>query len=56
VVAIDGVVRAVTRTFEPEGSSARFHVLIPPELLHPGANDVVIWLAAGDPETATLRR
>jgi hypothetical protein len=56
VVAIDGVVRAVTRTFEPEGSSARFHVLIPPELLHPGANDVVVWLAAGDPDTATLRR
>jgi hypothetical protein len=56
VVAIDGVVRAVTRTFEPGGGSARFHVLIPPELLHPGANDVVVWLTVGGPETTTLRR
>jgi hypothetical protein len=56
VVSIDGVARAVTRTFEPKGGSARFHVMIPPEFLHPGGNEVVVWLAVGDPETASLRR
>ena len=55
-VAIDGVVKALTRAFEPEARSARFQVLIPPELLHPGENDVVVWLAIGGPETASLRR
>jgi hypothetical protein len=56
VVAIDGVVRAVTRTFEPQARTASYHVLIPPELLHPGENDVVVWLAVGEPGTASLRR
>ena len=56
VVSIDGVARAVTRTFEPQGRSARFHVMIPPESLHPGENEVVVWLAVGDPESPTLRR
>jgi len=48
VVAVDDVVRAVTRVFEPDGRSARYEVMIPPELLHPGENDVVLWLAEGD--------
>ena len=48
VAAVDGVVRAVTRVFEPDGRSARYEVMIPPELLHPGDNDVVLWLAEGD--------
>ncbi|MDP9494565.1 MAG: sulfatase-like hydrolase/transferase [Actinomycetota bacterium] len=56
VVAVDGVVQAVTRTFEPKNQSARFHVLIPPDLLHPGKNDVVVWLADGSPRTTSLRR
>ncbi len=48
VATVDGVVRAVTRVFEPDGRSARYEVMIPPELLHPGDNDVVLWLAEGD--------
>lgn len=48
VAAVDGVVRAVTRVFEPDGSSARFQVMIPPDLLHPGDNDVVLWVAEGE--------
>jgi hypothetical protein len=48
VATVDGVVRAVTRVFEPDGRSARYEVMIPPELLHPGENDVVLWLAEGD--------
>ncbi len=48
VASVDGVVRAVTRVFEPDGPSARYEVMIPPELLHSGENDVVLWLAEGD--------
>jgi hypothetical protein len=56
VVAVDDVVRAVTRVFEPDGRSARFEVMIPPDLLHPGQNDVVLWLAEGDaPDPAFVR-
>ena len=55
VVAVDGVARAITRTFDPRAKSASFHVLIPPELLHPGHNDVVVWLATGGPEGSLLR-
>jgi hypothetical protein len=47
---------AVTRTFEPDGSSARFEVLIPPNVLHTGENDVVVWLADGGPGTNSLQR
>jgi hypothetical protein len=54
MVAVDGVVRAVTRTFEPEGDSARYQALIHPDLLHPGVNDVEVWLASGTPDQATL--
>ena len=56
VVAVDGVVRAITRAFDPRARSAQFHVLIPPELLHPGRNDVVVWLAIGGPAEASFRR
>jgi hypothetical protein len=56
VVTADGVVVAVTRTFEPEGSSARFEVLIPPNFLHTGGNDVVVWLADEGPGTNSLQR
>jgi hypothetical protein len=56
MAAVDGVVRAVTRVFEPEGRSARFEIMVPPELLHPGANDVVLWVAEGDPADPSLVR
>jgi len=56
MVSVDGVIEAITRTFEPEGRTARFEVMIPPELLHPGANDVVVWLADGAPNSASLQR
>jgi hypothetical protein len=56
VVTADGVVVAVTRTFEPDGSSTRFEVLIPPNVLHTGENDVVVWLADGGPGTNSLQR
>ncbi len=53
-MAVDGVVRAVTRTFEPEGNSARYQALINPDFLHPGENDVDVWLATGGPESPLL--
>lgn len=56
MVSVDGVVRAVTRVFEPEGRSARFEVMVPPDLLHSGANDVVVWVVEGDPTQTTLVR
>lgn len=56
VVSSDGGVVAVTRVFDPEGSSARFEVLIPPETLRPGENDVVLWLAVDGPEALSLQR
>ncbi len=56
VIAIDGTVRAVTRTFDPTSLSAKFQVMVAPEWLHPGANDVVAWLAGTDPETSALLR
>ena len=56
VAAVDGVVRAVTRVFEPDGRSARFEVMIPPDLLHPGHNDVVLWLVEGDAADPALVR
>jgi hypothetical protein len=55
VIAVDGTVRSVTRTFEPEAESARFQVMVSPEWLHSCTNDVVAWLAA-EPETASLQR
>jgi hypothetical protein len=54
MVTVDGVVRAVTRTFEPDGNSSRYQALIHPDLLHPGVNDVEVWLASGTPDQATL--
>ena len=54
VASVDGVVRAVTRVFEPEGRSARFQVMIPPDHLHPGDNDVLMWVADGDPAEPTF--
>jgi hypothetical protein len=56
VAAVDGVVRAVTRVFEPQGRSARFEVMIPPDLLRLGANDVVLWVADGDHADPSLIR
>jgi hypothetical protein len=56
LVAVDGVVRAVTRVFDPDGRRARYEVLIPPKLLVPGANDVVLWLAEGTPNAPALSR
>ena len=56
VASVDGVVRAATRVFEPDGRSARYEVMIPPELLHPGDNDVVVWLADGDPSDPAFVR
>jgi hypothetical protein len=56
VVAADGVVVAVTRVFDPDGPSARFEVLIPPEILDTGENDVELWLAEDGPEARSLSR
>ena len=56
VATVDGVVRAVTRVFEPNARSARYEVMIPPELLHPGENDVVLWLAEGDASDPAFAR
>lgn len=56
VVSADGVVVAVTRVFEPEGPSARFEVMIPPQVLHAGENDIVVWLADEGPSSNSLIR
>lgn len=56
VVSADGVVVAATRVFDPDGLSASFEVLIPPTVLHPGENDVVVWLADGGPSSESLSR
>jgi hypothetical protein len=56
LAAVDGMVRAVTRVFDADGRRARFEVLIPPELLAPGPNDVVLWLAGGTPDEPALSR
>jgi hypothetical protein len=56
LAAVDGMVRAVTRVFDADGRRARFEALIPPELLAPGANDVVLWLAGGTPDGPALTR
>ncbi|HEY6629207.1 MAG TPA: sulfatase-like hydrolase/transferase [Acidimicrobiia bacterium] len=56
VIAVDGVVRAVTRTFDPTSQSAKFQVMIAPEWLHQGSNDVIAWLAVSDSKTSALVR
>lgn len=56
VVSADGVVVAATRVFDPEGPSASFEVLIPPNVLHPGNNDVVVWLTDEGPSSHSLTR
>jgi hypothetical protein len=56
VVSSDGAVVAVTRVFDAEGSSARFEVMIPPDTLRTGENDVVVWLAVDGPEALSLQR
>jgi hypothetical protein len=56
MAAVDGVVRAITRVFEPNGNEARFEVMIPPSALHPGPNDVVFWVAEGDASQPRLVR
>jgi hypothetical protein len=56
LAAVDGVVRAVARVFDPDGRRARFEVLVPPDLLVPGSNDVVVWVAEGMPDRPHLYR
>jgi hypothetical protein len=51
---VDGVVRGVTRVFDPDGQKARFEVMIPPELIHAGANDITLWVVDGDPRQPSL--
>ena len=55
VIAVDGTIRAVTRSFDPVAHFAKFQALVAPQWLHPGANDVVAWLAA-DPAIASVQR
>jgi hypothetical protein len=51
-VTIDGIVGAVTRAFEAEGSSARWEAMVDPVVLDSGDASVEVWLVdgpAGDP-------
>ena len=45
-VTADGVVVAVTRSYEPEGNSARWEAMVPPELVDGGA-EFEVWLVRG---------
>lgn len=56
LAGVDGVVRAVTRVYEPDGRRAKFELVLPPHLLAPGANDVVLWVAEGGPDRPRLVR
>src|SRR5690606_41367661 len=45
-VTADGVVVAATRTYEPEGNSALWEAMVPPELVDEGA-EFEVWLVRG---------
>jgi hypothetical protein len=52
-VAVNGRIGAVTRAFDV-GGGTRYSAMIPEQLLHPGANDVRIYLVSSDDGTLTL--
>ena len=55
-VTVDGTVRAVTRTFEPEGRSARWEAMLDPAVLDSGDVSVEAWLVDGPVSDPGFRR
>jgi hypothetical protein len=54
-VAVDGRIAGVTRTFDWEGSTGFFTVLVPDILLEPGSHDVAYFVIEGDSAEPVLR-
>lgn len=55
-VTVDGRVAAVTRTYEPDGDSARWEAMIDPHLLESGQARVEVWLVDGSSTSASFVR
>ncbi len=55
-VTVDGTVAAVTRTYDPQGSSASWEAMIDPHLLDSGQARVEVWQVTGSPESPGLTR
>jgi hypothetical protein len=53
-VAVNGTVRAVTRTFEHTGDGARFVALVPEDAFRDGGNDVEVLVVTERPEGLVL--
>jgi hypothetical protein len=46
-VAVNGTIRAVTRTYRLDGFHDRFSAMVPEPSLHPGKNDVQVFVVTG---------
>lgn len=55
-IAIDGEVVAVTRTFQPEGQSARWEAMVDPSLLDASPRAVEGWLVMGSSTNPAFAR
>lgn len=55
-VTIDRKVVAVTRTYEPQGGSARWEAMIDPALLDTPYSEIDVWLVDGTVEEPVFRR
>lgn len=55
-VVVDGSVAAVTRTYDPQGRSARWEAMIDPRLLDTGSHQVEVWMVKGSAHDPVLTR
>ena len=53
-VAVNGTVRAVTRTFRLPGLEDAWAAMVPEEAFRQGANDVQVFAVSGKGENITL--
>ena len=55
-VAVNGVVRAVTRPYEVEGAEGEWEAMVDPRLLDAGGAAVQVWVVGGTAEAPTFAR
>ena len=55
-IAVDGTVRAVTRTYDADGAEGEWEAMIEPSLLDAGDASVQSWLVEGPVESPTFLR
>jgi hypothetical protein len=55
-VAVNGEIAAITRTFETEDGQTEFGMMIPPDSLRSGDNDITLLLINTEGQSRTFHR